>query len=95
MKRQQKNITLQLLKGTQEERKKVLKLVKIGLWQVGCEFYNPSGFSYDACLKGVSRKKYLDIIGNAFSLKSWAIYGNGLIENIVCGVKFRDLSCNN
>ena len=95
MKRQQKNITSQLLKGTYSREKKVLKLVKIGLWQVGCEFYNLSGFSYDACLKGVSRKKCLDIILNAFILNSWAIYGNGLIENIVCGVKFRDLSCNN
>ena len=27
-------------------------------FMVGCEFYNLSGFGYDACLKGVSRKKY-------------------------------------
>ena len=53
-------------------RKKVLKPVIAGKnwFMVGCEFYNPSGFGYDACLKGVSRKKYLDIMWNAFVLKS-------------------------
>ena len=53
-------------------RKEVLKPVIAGKnwFMTGCEFYNPSGFGYDACLKGVSRKKYLDIIWNAFVLKS-------------------------
>ena len=60
------------LKGDRSSEKKVLKPVIAGKnwFMTGCEFYNPSGFGYDACLKGVSRKKYLDIIWNAFVLKS-------------------------
>ena len=50
------NITLE----QKYRQKEVLKLFKIGLWQVG--FYNLSGFGYDACPKGVARKKYLDIM---------------------------------
>ena len=51
----------------QKETEKGVKTVKIGLW-IG--FYGLSGFGYDACSKGVSRKKYLDIIWNAFISKS-------------------------
>ena len=55
MKRQQK-----ILLQSRSRQKEVLKLFKIGLWQVGV--YNLSGFGYDACPKGVARKKYLDIM---------------------------------
>ena len=70
MKRQQKNITSQ--RGQKQRKKEVLKPVIAGKnwFMAGCEFYNLSGFGYDACLKGVSRKKYLDIMWNAFVLKS-------------------------